>query len=224
MAATRGENLTRQLLSFARTLPLSPTVISPAETVHAIRDVLAGSMHVNIEFQIEVPDDIWPVRVDKSELELALVNLSVNARDAMPFGGGRIVIAAENVRARARAICRKQISGDFVALSVADNGSGIPPDLLSRVVEPFFTTKGSGQRHRPRPVAGLWLCPPVGRHGVDRQRTRPRHQSDGLSAAQPCRGRRAVRRRKTGNMSRPSGRPCWSSRTMPMCAMSRCRC
>jgi PAS domain S-box-containing protein len=141
MAATRGENLTRQLLSFARTLPLSPTVISPAETVHAIRDVLAGSMHVNIEFQVEVPNDTWPIRVDKSELELALVNLSVNARDAMPLGGGRIVISAENVRLEAGDL-PEEISGDFVALRVADNGSGIPHDLLPRVVEPFFTTKG----------------------------------------------------------------------------------
>ncbi|HSZ65996.1 MAG TPA: PAS domain S-box protein [Xanthobacteraceae bacterium] len=141
MAATRGENLTRQLLSFARTLPLSPTVISPAETVHAIRDVLSGSMYVNIDFQIEVPDDTWPVHVDKSELELVLVNLSVNARDAIPFSGGRVVIAAENVEIEAGHL-PEELSGDFVALSVADNGSGIPHDLLSRVVEPFFTTKG----------------------------------------------------------------------------------
>ena len=139
MAAARGENLTRQLLSFSRTLPLSPTVINPAEAIHAIRDVLTGSMHVNIQFQIDVPKSTWPVCVDKSELELALVNLAVNARDAMP-DGGRITIAAENVHVRPGDLV-EDIGGDFVALSVADTGSGIPPDLVSRVVEPFFTTK-----------------------------------------------------------------------------------
>jgi two-component system NtrC family sensor kinase len=139
MAAARGENLTRQLLSFSRTLPLSPTVINPAEAVHAIRDVLAGSMHVNIQFQIEAPSSTWPVSVDKSELELALVNLAVNARDAMP-DGGRITISAENAHIRPGDL-PEDISGDFVALSIADTGGGIPPDLVSRVVEPFFTTK-----------------------------------------------------------------------------------
>jgi nitrogen-specific signal transduction histidine kinase len=140
MAATRGENLTRQLLSFARTLPLNPTVINPAEAVGAIRDVLAGSMHVNIKFHIDMPDNTWPVLVDKSELELALINLAVNARDAMPEGG-RISIAAENVQLDADE-APEGSAGDFVALSVTDTGSGIPADLLTRVVEPFFTTKG----------------------------------------------------------------------------------
>ncbi len=139
MAAARGENLTRQLLSFSRTLPLSPTVISPTAAVHAIRDVLAGSMHVNIEFVIDVAPETWPVHVDKSELELALVNLAVNARDAMP-DGGRIVIAAENARLEA-AQSPEGVSGNFVAVSVSDEGCGIPRDLLPRVVEPFFTTK-----------------------------------------------------------------------------------
>jgi PAS domain S-box-containing protein len=139
MAAGRGENLTRQLLSFSRTLPLSPTVINPAEAMHAIRDVLTGSMHVNIQFQIDVPRSTWPICVDKSELELALVNLAVNARDAMP-DGGRITIAAENAHIRPGDL-PEDISGDFVALSVSDTGSGIPPDLVPRVVEPFFTTK-----------------------------------------------------------------------------------
>ena len=140
MAATRGENLTRQLLAFSRTLPLNPTVISLADTVAAIRDVLAGTMHVNIEFLIDVPAATWPVSVDKSELELALVNLAVNARDAMP-DGGRIAITALNASLSAHDV-PNGAAGDYVALSVADTGCGIPADLLPRVVEPFFTTKG----------------------------------------------------------------------------------
>jgi PAS domain S-box-containing protein len=140
MAATRGENLTRQLLAFSRTLPLNPTVISLADTVAAIRDVLAGTMHVNIEFLIDIPAATWPVCVDKSELELALVNLAVNARDAMP-DGGRIAITALNASLSAHDV-PNGAAGDYVALSVADTGCGIPADLLPRVVEPFFTTKG----------------------------------------------------------------------------------
>jgi PAS domain S-box-containing protein len=147
IAAARGENLTRQLLAFARTLPLNPTVISPAETVHALRDVLSGSLHVNIEFQIDIPATTWPVRVDKSELELALVNLVVNARDAMP-NDGHLTISAENLHLDAASDTPEELSGDAVALTIADNGSGIPPDILPRVIEPFFTTKspekGSG--------------------------------------------------------------------------------
>jgi PAS domain S-box-containing protein len=140
MAATRGENLTRQLLAFSRTLPLNPTVINLADTVAAIRDVLAGTMHVNIEFLIDVPAVTWPVCADKSELELALVNLAVNARDAMPEGG-RIAITALNASLSAHDV-PNGAAGDYVALSVADTGCGIPSDLLPRVVEPFFTTKG----------------------------------------------------------------------------------
>ncbi len=140
MAASRGENLTRQLLSFSRTVPLNPAVISPAGAVQAVRDVLSGSMHVNIEFVIDIPNTTWPVHVDKSELELALVNLAVNARDAMP-GGGRLSISAANVHLNA-GDTPEGLAGDAVALTIADTGCGIPSDLLPRVVEPFFTTKG----------------------------------------------------------------------------------
>ena len=139
MAAARGENLTRQMLSFSRTLPLDATVIGLADAVPALRDVLAGSLNVNVELVIDVPKTTWPVRADKSELELALVNLAVNARDAMP-DGGRLTISADNVELHAGEIPGGP-TGDAVALNVADTGSGIPPELLPRVVEPFFTTK-----------------------------------------------------------------------------------
>ena len=141
IAATRGENLTRQLLSFSRVMPLNPTVISPAATIRAIRDVLAGTLHVNIKLLIDVPDTTWPARIDKSELELALVNLAVNASDAMP-SGGRLSIVAENVHLNAEDTPEGLI-GDFVALSVADTGTGIADDVIGRIFEPFFTTKGA---------------------------------------------------------------------------------
>src|SRR6202007_2111231 len=121
IASTRGESLTRQLLSFSRGMPLNPTVISPTETVAAIRDVLAGSLHVNIALSFDVAQARWPVRVDKSELELALVNLTVNARDAMP-SGGHLSIAAADVTLAAEDT-PEALAGDFVALSVSDTRS-----------------------------------------------------------------------------------------------------
>jgi PAS domain S-box-containing protein len=141
IAATRGESLTRQLLSFSRGMPLNPTVVSPAETIQAIREVLAGSLNVNIDLSIGVPDTVWPVRVDKSELELALVNLMVNARDAMP-NGGRLSITGDNVLLLVEDT-PEGLSGEFIALSVTDTGTGIPDDVIGRVFEPFFTTKGA---------------------------------------------------------------------------------
>ena len=140
-ASTRGESLTRQLLSFSRGQPLNPTIISPGETINAVRDVLAGSLHVNIELSIEISETIWPVHVDKSEIELALVNVVLNARDAMPQGG-RLLIAADNVGLDPEGLPNGPI-GDFVALRVTDSGCGIPPEHLAKVFDPFFTTKGA---------------------------------------------------------------------------------
>jgi CheY-like chemotaxis protein len=127
------------LLSFSRGQPLNPTLLSAAETVNGIRDVLSGSLHVNIALAIDVPSTIWPLRVDKSELELALVNLVLNARDAMPEGGG-LSISAENV-CLDPADARDGLTGEFVALRVADTGCGIPDEIAGKVFEPFFTTK-----------------------------------------------------------------------------------
>jgi PAS domain S-box-containing protein len=138
-AAARGETLTRQLLAFSRRQSLNPTVISLRERLAAFRDLLASSARGDIELGIDVGREVWPVAVDVHELELALVNLVVNARDAMP-DGGTISIAARNTRLLADDT-PEHLAGEFVALTVTDTGCGIEADILPKVFEPFFTTK-----------------------------------------------------------------------------------
>jgi PAS domain S-box-containing protein len=138
-AVSRGESLTRQLLSFSRRQPLNPVIVHPAEAVEAIRDVLFGSTSVNIDLAIDIPQQTWPICVDRSEFALALVNIAINARDAMP-DGGRLSISSANVSLDADG-GPDGLSGDYIALQIADTGSGIAAEVLSRVFEPFFTTK-----------------------------------------------------------------------------------
>ena len=140
LAASRGETLTRRLLTFSRRQELNPIVIDIAARLAASRDVLTSSAGKETELVFDVPRGIWPVLVDVPELELALVNIVVNARDAMPKGG-IVTVAARNISLAAQDGL-DDLVGDFVALSLADTGSGIDPDVLPRVFEPFFTTKG----------------------------------------------------------------------------------
>ncbi|HTQ34100.1 MAG TPA: PAS domain S-box protein [Stellaceae bacterium] len=139
-AASRGETLTRRLLTFSRRQALNPIVIDIGERLAASREILATSAGKNVELAIEVPEPVWSVLVDVPEFELALVNIVVNARDAMPEGG-TIRVAAGNVRLTPNDAL-DDLTGDFVALRISDTGSGIDPEVLSRVFEPFFTTKG----------------------------------------------------------------------------------
>jgi PAS domain S-box-containing protein len=138
-AAARGENLTRQLLGFSRRQPLNPSVIDLRQRLAAVRDLLASSVRGNIELAIDVARGVWPVFVDIHELDLALINLVVNARDAMP-DGGTVTIGASNLELQPEDTLER-LAGDFVALTVADRGRGIAPDILPKVFEPFFTTK-----------------------------------------------------------------------------------
>ena len=142
-AASRGETLTRQLLTFARRQPINPRTVLLSQTVAAFGDVLASSVRGNVTLAIDIPASIWPIAIDISEFELALVNLVVNARDAMPEGGA-VEVSAVNLSLKGHET-GERLTGDFVALSVADTGSGIPPELLSKVFEPFFTTKSAGK-------------------------------------------------------------------------------
>jgi PAS domain S-box-containing protein len=147
LAANRGASLTRQLLTFSRRQPFQPTVVALNSRVEAFGGMLASSLGETAKLAIAIGAEIWPVRVDASELELALVNVVLNARDAMLPNGGTIAVTAENVTL-VRQDTEAGIEGDFVALWVADTGSGIAPDVLAKVFDPFFTTKavdkGSG--------------------------------------------------------------------------------
>jgi two-component system NtrC family sensor kinase len=142
-AAERGGRLTRQLLAFARRQPLAPEVIDPATLLNGLRELLERTLRGDIAIVIEVPPDAWRLVADVAELEIALLNLAVNARDAMP-GGGTVAISAVN-RRLARGADPDGLEGDFVELAVADAGSGMPPEVLAKAFEPFFTTKGQGR-------------------------------------------------------------------------------
>jgi PAS domain S-box-containing protein len=139
ISTKRGQDLTRQLLAFARRQRLNPVVLSLSEKASGFGQLIEASLGEAVELEIHVPDTIWPVEVDPGELELALLNLAVNARDAMPKGG-RLILSARNVQLKPGEL-DGELSGDFVAVTVRDTGEGIPPDILPRIFEPFFTTK-----------------------------------------------------------------------------------
>jgi two-component system, NtrC family, sensor kinase len=142
-ATARGESLTRQLLAFSRRQTLQPSVIDLAERLPEIKDMLSRSLRGDIDIRLGVPRRPCAVKVDPSEFELALLNLAFNARDAMP-SGGTLTISAKPVVMRGDG-AEEGLSGEFVAVRVADTGTGIPPDVLPRVFEPFFTTKEVGK-------------------------------------------------------------------------------
>ncbi len=142
-ATQRGESLTRQLLAFSRRQMLQPGVIDLAERLPHMKDLLSRSLRDDVEIRVVVPRKPCLVKVDPSEFELALLNLAVNARDAMP-SGGTLTIAAKPIVLRGKA-SDEGLSGEFVAVRIADTGNGIPADVLPRVFEPFFTTKEVGK-------------------------------------------------------------------------------
>jgi PAS domain S-box-containing protein len=142
-AAKRGESLTRQLLTFSRRQHLSPTVIDLNASVKNMRPMIESSLRGNIIYKEDIDDGVLPVKVDLAELELAIVNLAVNARDAMP-NGGTFTLTIHNVTADPAAR-DEPLAGTFVAITFTDTGMGIPPHLLSKIFDPFFTTKEVGK-------------------------------------------------------------------------------
>jgi signal transduction histidine kinase len=141
-AAERGARLTDQLLSFSRRQRLEPKVIDLNEAVAGMRDLLQSTMGIRIETQLS--DELWPALVDLTQLELAVLNLSINARDAMEMGG-TLSVGAANVQLGPPFYPEEPPAGEYVAVHVTDTGAGMSKDVRSKAFEPFFTTKEIGK-------------------------------------------------------------------------------
>ncbi|HEX3396413.1 MAG TPA: ATP-binding protein [Steroidobacteraceae bacterium] len=140
-AVDRGASLCRQLLAFSRRQALKPEAVNLKRLIGDMQELLSRSLRGDIQVRTTFADRLWFVEVDPGELELVILNLALNARDAMP-SGGTIEITAGN----SPALADHDLAGDFVRLDIADSGVGMSPDILAHAFEPFFTTKevGSG--------------------------------------------------------------------------------
>jgi signal transduction histidine kinase/ActR/RegA family two-component response regulator len=140
-ALKSGQSLTRQLLGVARKQPLRNETIDFGRWIAASRELLNASLGAEVSLVIEAGQGVWPIEVDSAELELALINIAVNARDAMP-NGGRFTVCANNVTLERES--GFAIAGEFVQLSLQDTGAGMAPSVLARAFEPLYTTKANG--------------------------------------------------------------------------------
>jgi PAS domain S-box-containing protein len=136
----RGASLSRKLLAFSRRQPLNPEPVDLHWQISGMREILDRTLRGDIQVRTELADDLWNIKVDPAEWELVVLNLCVNARDAMP-SGGVITISARN----ALQVRQGELAGDFVMVSVCDTGTGMSADVLTHIFEPFFTTKEIGK-------------------------------------------------------------------------------
>ena len=141
--AQRGASLTQRMLAFARRQDLKPVRVEVPKLVLGISDLITRSLGPSIEIDTRFPLGLAPVYADANQLEMALLNLAVNARDAMP-DGGRLIISASNHEV-AEGDSRQLAPGAYVAIRVVDQGTGMDAETLGRATEPFFTTKGIGK-------------------------------------------------------------------------------
>jgi|WetSurMetagenome_2_1015567.scaffolds.fasta_scaffold00168_25 two-component system, cell cycle sensor histidine kinase and response regulator CckA len=145
-AASKAANLVRQLLLFSRKQPMEPAPLKLNATVTSLVKMLSRLIGENVCIEINAASDLWTIAGDEGNIEQVIMNLAVNARDAMP-GGGRLVIKTENVvvdETHCNAVPQAR-PGHFVRMSMADTGTGMDKKTVSRIFEPFFTTKGPGK-------------------------------------------------------------------------------
>jgi PAS domain S-box-containing protein len=141
-AAERGARLTHQLLAFSRKQRLIPSPVDLNRLVSEASDMLFRTIGATVRIETVLTQNLWPALVDPTQIELVLLNLAINARDAMP-NGGRLTIRTANLRRSQAPNCLKP--GDYVLVSIADTGEGMTSEVLSKAVEPFFTTKEVGK-------------------------------------------------------------------------------
>ncbi len=143
-AAERGASLTGQLLAFARRQQLQPRPVDLNQIVTGMADLLRTSVGGTVRIQTDLLRSLWPAMVDQPQMELVILNLALNARDAMA-DGGTLTIATANTRLEAPERPEQPPAGDYVTLRVSDTGTGMDQEVLDRAFEPFFTTKPAGK-------------------------------------------------------------------------------
>lgn len=143
-AAERGANLTGQLLAFSRRQRLSPVALDINTIIDSMREMAARTIGPHVQIETELQPDVWRALADPTQLEVMLLNLAINARDAMP-SGGRVIIRTRNVPEVPKALVSELDHAEYVCISVQDDGPGMAPEVLAHAFEPFFTTKSLGK-------------------------------------------------------------------------------
>ena len=218
-SANRAAALTHRLLAFARRQPLIPKSVDANQLVVSLEDLLRRTIGETIDLAIVASDDLWSTLCDPNQLESALLNLAINARDAMP-DGGKLTIATANARLDGVTADTPALApGDYICIAVTDTGTGMSAEVAARAFDPFFTTKPIGQG------TGLGLSMIYGfarqsnghatidsklGQGTSVRLYLPRHH--GGAVAEPASAA------ASGRTLPPPARPCWWSRTSRWCA------
>jgi signal transduction histidine kinase len=141
-AVDRAAALVKSLLAVARQQPLTFGSVDANDTIRGMQDLLTGTLAAQGKLKLDLDPDLWRARADKTQLEMAILNLAVNARDAMTHPG-LVAVSTANVMVAPGEV--DGLTGEFVRVAVQDTGSGMPPDVLARAFEPLFTTKAPGK-------------------------------------------------------------------------------
>jgi signal transduction histidine kinase len=144
-ATDRAAGLTRRLLALSRQNPSERMEVYPTELLRGLGELIVHALENTLEFDLIFSGDLWSIKVDPSQLENVILNLAVNARDAMPKGGALRIVAENQAISRETALAEELDPGEYVVIVVSDTGSGMSPEVLARAFEPFYTTKAVGK-------------------------------------------------------------------------------